>query len=406
MPRFNVTALSKTGEMINNRVVADSSDAAMKLVKDRGIVPIKVEIEKAGAVNVSNSASLFSRDRIGHRELLAFTRELAMLSKAGIALDRALDKLVELQSSANFRKNLRTLSTNVKSGKSLGSAMARTPAVFPPFYTGLVNAGEAGGTLHLVLEDIANIIQAKQELSEKISASLLYPLIVLIMIAASFIILMAWVVPEFRPLLESQGTNIPTSAAIVLFLSNLVVNWGWAIAVVLMIVILVAIRATKNEVYRRMIDRTALRIPVLGDIVRGFEAARYCRALGTLLSNGVTIMDAVGLAGDAVDNRVVSRALYAVSGGLARGLSLARVLRRADIIPPLVLEIIDVGEESGNLNDMLFLAADTAQSKAQITLQKLVVMIAPLVTVLLGAFVAGIIGTILSAILSTYDVPL
>lgn len=406
MPRFNVKALSKSGEIIESRVTAENRDAALNIAKLRGVLPIKVETEVAGRTTKKDKLSLFGERSVGYREVLAFTRELAMLLKAGIALDRALDKLVELQTSAKFRKILRDISAQVKSGKPLSASMARSPKIFPPFYTGLVNAGETGGTLQSVLGDIANIIQARQELSEKITASLLYPLIVLLMIVASFIILMAWVVPEFRPLLESQGSQIPTSATIVLFLSGLVVNWGWAIAILGAAGIALAMKAVKSESGRRAIDRTLLQLPTIGNIVLGFEAARYCRALGTLLSNGVTITASVGLAGEVVENRSVAKALSTAAAGLTRGRGLAQVLRRTSIIPPLVMEIVDVGEESGNLNDMLFLAADTAQSEAQNSLQKLVVMIAPLVTVLLGAFVAIVIGTILSAILSTYDVPL
>lgn len=406
MPRFTVKALSSSGEIVEARVDADNREAAWAKVKRTGVVPVKVEALSDTATTKIGFAPLFGERRPGHRETLAFTRELATLLEAGIALDRVLDKLAGLQPSPGLRKVLRGVSADVKSGSSLSAAMARAPDVFPPFYTGLVNAGEAGGTLPSVLGDIAAIIHARQVLSEKIAASLLYPVIVLLMIAASFVILMAWVVPEFRPLLESQGSNIPMSAAVVLLLSGLVVDWGWAIAILGAAGVLLAIRIVKSQPGRRSIDRGMLGLPKIGPVLRGFEAARYCRALGTLLSNGVTLSTAVGLAGNVVENTAVSTALSRTAAGLARGRRLAQVLRAARVMPPLVMEIVDVGEESGNLGDMLILAADTAQSEAEASLQKLVVAIAPLVTILLGAFVAVIIGTILSAMLSTYDVPL
>lgn len=405
MPRYNVKSLSRSGEIVEKGVVATSSDEAMNAVRQRGVVPIDAElVNKKNGLN-SGLITLLSDRGVGTREVLTFTRELAMLLNAGIPLDRSLDKLVDLQPSSHLKKLLKKVSEGVRSGRSLSAAMAVDPTVFPAYYTGLINAGERGGALKSVLSEIAEILEAKLDLSQKVTSSLMYPLIVLVMISISVTVLMVWVVPEFRPLLESRGSEIPTSAALVLFVSGLLVDWGWMIALAFGLGILGAMRMLRGEANRRAVDRFLLRVPIIGEIVIGLETARYCRTLGTLLANGMTITDSVKLAAAAVGNRAVGGPLLTVADGLSRGRNLARVLRGMHIFDALVLEIIAVGEETGSLDKMLVLAADTAQSRAQSSLQKLTVLLTPLVTILLGVLVALIVGTILSAILGSYDVP-
>ena len=405
MPRYTVRSLSKSGEVVEHGYAASNPDEAMNAARKRGFVPIAAErIDRAGQKG-KRALPFLTERRVGAREVLTFTRELAMLLKAGIPLDRSLDRLVELQPSSHMKKLLRSVSQSVKSGRTLSAAMSVDAAVFPSFYTGLVSAGETGGTLKTVLDDIADILEARLELSQKITSSLMYPLIVLVMIALSVTILMVWVVPEFRPLLESRGPDIPISAALVLFVSGLLIDWGWLFALAACLAAVVMLRMLKDEPNRRVLDGLLLQLPKIGDIVTGFETARYCRTLGTLLANGVTITDSAGLAAASVGNKAVRRSLSSASDGLSRGKSLATVLRGARVFDPLVLEIIAVGEEAGSLDGMLVLAAETAQSRAQSSLEKLTVLVAPVVTIVLGAFVALVIGTILSAIMGSYDVP-
>ena len=265
MSRYRYKALAPDGEVVLGHLAADSRQDAIAKLRQRGVVPLEAEAEarRKGAPR-SQFLPRFEPKRIDRREVLAFTRELATLLHARIPLDRAVDKLAEPRAGGPFGRVLRSVSSNVKSGDTLATALRKSGSVFPPFYTGLVQAGEAAGTLPSVLDDLAKVITESQELRDKVLGSLTYPLIVLALIAVSFVILMAWVVPEFRPLLEREDADIPFTASVVLFLSGLVVDWGWLIAVLLAAFAVFALRLYRAGRLQAHIDRLALKIPRMG----------------------------------------------------------------------------------------------------------------------------------------------
>jgi len=215
-----------------------------------------------------------------------------------------------------------------------------------------------------------------------------------------------FVIPEFRPIFEDAGIDLPLTTRIVLVFSDLAVEWGWLLLIGLLAALLALRRFSMSAAGRLGLDRRLLGAPLLGELVRRIETARFCRSLGTLRANGVTLIDAVAIAAGTLANKAVSQAALGITGPLAKGEGLSTPMRRTGCFPPLALQLIEVGEESGRLEDMLLQVADVYDKEVERSIQRLLAMLAPLVTILLGFLIAFIIGSILAAILGTYDIAL
>ncbi|MHA1528080.1 MAG: type II secretion system F family protein [Alphaproteobacteria bacterium] len=404
MAQFEYRAIAPGGEVVLGEIAAASREAAIGGLRSKGVVPLRVAEARSNGRR-RGFASL-RRRKAGVKDLMLFTRELAILLAAGIALDRALATLERIVIDGPMQGLPGQVLDAVKGGASLADALASRGDVFPAFYVGMVRAGEAGGSQVLVLERLANMLERSEALKASIRSALMYPLLVLIITGVSLVVLLVFVIPEFRPIFEDSGTDLPLTTRIVLVFSDLAVEWGWLLLIGLLAALLMLRRFSVSEAGRLRLDRWLLGAPLLGELVRRIETARFCRSLGTLRANGVALIDAVGIAAGTLANRAVSEAARGTVGPLAKGEGLSAPMRRTGCFPPLALQLIEVGEESGRLEDMLLQVADVYDKEVERSIQRLLAMLAPLVTILLGFLIAFIIGSILAAILGTYDIAL
>jgi general secretion pathway protein F len=248
------------------------------------------------------------------------------------------------------------------------------------------------------------MLERSEALRARISAALLYPLLVLILTGLSLVVLLVFVIPEFRPIFEGAEMKLPLPTIIVLAFSDFALEWGWLLLVGLLVALLTLKRFTMAETGRVRLDRWILGMPLLGELVRRIETARFCRSLGTLRANGVTLTDAVGIAADTLNNRAVAGAARQIIGPLTTGMGLSAPMRQTGCFPPLALQLIEVGEESGRLEDMLLQVADVYDKEVERGIERMLALLTPTVTILLGCLVAFIIGSILAAILGSYDI--
>lgn len=406
MSRYRYKALAASGELVNGNLPAASKDDAFMRLRQMGYIPLQANPEAAAGRGRGIRRMFQTRKSVPLSEVLVFTRELSVLLKAGISVDRAFDNLIAAHTPGPLRLAMRRISDAIKSGHTLSAALSKHDDIFPSFYVGLVRAGEAGGSLPDVLDQIAGSLENSEKLREQLRASLLYPLIVLIMVGFSFVIMMVWVIPEFRPLLEGHGNGMSFSAKAVLSLSGLTVNWGWLFGLCALLLAVAMKLLLKDEKLLRLRDRRLLAAPVVGDLIKHLETARFCRSLGVLIANGVPLLDGIDVAGGAVANRALAGTLRSTRTLVSRGEGLATALRRTAELPDLFVQLIGVGEESGRLTEMLWLSAEDAEKKAQKTIHRLVTLLVPLVTVWLGLLVATMIGTIISAVMGSYNVAL
>jgi general secretion pathway protein F len=403
MPRFTYKSVTPAGEVEKGEIDAPSRDAVIEQLRRQGHLPIRAEEESGGTTRSTGIRD--RRSRTTGKDILLLTRELATLLSAGLPLDRALATLAGLGGTGALGSMADQVLGRVRSGASLADALEATGSAFPGYYVGMVRAGEAGGTLDQVLFRLADAMELAQATRETVRSALAYPILVLIMAGLSITVLMTAVIPEFRPLFDDAGATLPLSTRIVIGASDAVRDHGW---------IMVSAVVLAGVAFRRYIGRPAgrlswdgalLRTPLVGDLVRKMEAARFCRTLGTLLANGVTLLNALSMVQETVTNRAIAAAVGTIRTHLRRGDGLGGPLRESAVFPQLAAQLIQVGEESGQLDTMLLRVADIYDEETRRTIQRMLALIVPAVTIVLGVVVAFIIGSMLSAILSAYELP-
>jgi general secretion pathway protein F len=405
MPRFAYKSVTPAGEVVEGVLEASSRSGLIELLRSQGQMPIRAdELGSAGAG--SQLPGLRASRGISAADLAQLTRELATLLKAGLPVDRAIAFARELVTSGPRGQFLNGVLEAVKGGASLADAMARPGAPLPPYYLGMIRAGEAGGTLETVLARLADTLERAQALRETVRSALYYPIIVLFVAGATLLILLTAVIPQFEPLFDDAGDALPTSMAVLLAIGSFLESWWWALLAAVILTTLALRHGLTRPEGRRHWDGMMLWLPLFGDLLRKVEVARFCRTLGTLLANGVTAVEAFGIAAGAVGNSVMASVIRDVAPRLRQGEGLAVPLLETGMFPRLAVQLTKVGEESGQLDQMLLRAADIYDEEVKRAVQRMTSLLVPAVTIGLGLIVAGIIGSMLSAILSTYDLSL
>jgi general secretion pathway protein F len=334
------------------------------------------------------------------------TRELATLLRAGMPIDRALAILADIAKDGPLRAFLDGLLKSVRGGSTLADALEPHKPSLPPYYIGLVRAGEAGGALESVLFRLAESLERAQSLRETIRSAMYYPAFVLAMSVLTLVVLFALVIPEFRPLFEDSATGIPASMAAVLAFSDALRDYWWAIALATLAIVFAVQQHNRGVEGRRRRDRFILRLPLVGELVTKLEVARFSRTLGTLLANGVMVLNALSITAETISNRQLAEAIGSLAVRLKRGEGLSLPLMETGLFPRLAVQLIQVGEESGQLEAMLLRVADIYDEEVKRTIQRLLALLVPVMTICIGILVAGIIATMLTAILSTYELSL
>jgi len=406
MPRFLYKAVSSDGEVIEGETQAPNRQAVIDRLHADGHVPIRAEeSRRAAAVKKAGMSELFRPRNVRREDLLLITRELATLLQAGLPLDRGMSVMLELAPAGPVRDLLEDVREKVRGGATLADALAEQPNVFPNYYVGMVRAGEAGGTLEAVLTRLADTLERAAALRENVQAALRYPALVVIMAVISLMVLMTVVIPEFRPLFEDAGAAMPVSTQFIIGVSDFLAAYWWLVTLAVVFAVLALRQHNRTPEGRMRWDTWMIQAPVFGDLVTKIEVARFSRTLGTLLSNGVSVLNAMTMTNETLDNRAFAAAAAQAQGRLAKGEGLAEPLAETGVFPGLALQLIRVGEETGRLDAMLLRIADIYDGEVKTAIQKMLSLLVPLVTLGLGVLIAGIIGSMISAIMSSYDLP-
>lgn len=406
MPRYSYRAVNDSGDVIDGEMEADDRRALVQSLRKQGYMPLHTEARERPGRGAGRRWRRRRRGRMDGAALVLFTRELATLVGAGLPLDRALSSLARQARSDAGAHVAQSLLDRVRGGASLADALNEHGDVFPGHYVGLVRAGEAGGSLHEVLLNLADTLERQQAMQNEVRSALNYPILVLIVAGISIVILLVGVIPEFEPLFEDSGAGLPFTARAVLAISQAFRAYWWTLPIGALAVFVLAARLRRSPAMRARLDDWLLRLPVFGDLIRKSEAGRFCRTLATLLANGVDVVPALDMSVDTVNNTRMARELTRVGPQLRRGRGLAAPLEASEVFPALAVQLIEVGEASGQLSAMLTTVAGIFDEEVRRDTRRMVSLLVPAVTLVLGVVVATIIGAILSAILSTYDLPL
>jgi len=405
MPWYVYKAVSADGEVLEGELEAPDRSSVVERLRSQGHVPIRAEERKGGGEGVA-WRRVARRDRgVGAGDVSLLTRELSILLDAGLPLDRALTTLSSLSSEGPVRRLVDRILERVRGGASLAEALEAQGEVFPSYYAGMVRAGEAGGALEAVLSRLADALERAQALRESVKSALLYPLLVVILAVLSLVVLMTLVVPRFRPLFEDSGAALPLVTQVVIGLSDFMRDFWWLLAALVVLAVVLLRRHNATASGRLRWDRWLLGWPLLGELLLKIEVARLSRTLGTLLANQVNVLNALSMSMGSLGNRAVIAGLSELRARLTKGEGLAVPLAEAKIFPVLAVQLIQVGEESGKLDEMLLRVASIYDEEVRRTVDRLLALLVPAVTIVLGLVIAVIIGSMLAAILSAYELP-
>lgn len=400
MPRYRYEAVDNAGEVLHDEIDASSPEAAIEKLRDQGLLPLSVQEAKSGFLRGGLGQAWFSKRRsLPRKSLTLLTQQLANLLHAGMPLDRALTILISVSEEAQSRTLLERVQEKVRGGASLADALEAQGA-FSRFYLNMIRAGEAGGALEVVLKRLTEFLERSQALRETVTSALIYPVILLSVSALSVIILLTFVVPQFQKLFADAGKALPLATQIVIAVGDGFRHYWWVGVLLLVLLVAVLRQQFSQPDYRIRWDRWFLSLPLFGDFIAKVETARLSRTLGTLLGNGVSLLNALAIVRETLTNQVLAVALGDVAEHVKTGRGLAEPLLEAGHFPRLAVQMIRVGEETGQLQEMLLQVADTYDGEVQTAVKRLLTLLEPALILGLGVIIAGIIMSILVAILS------
>jgi general secretion pathway protein F len=399
MPIFVYKAVTESNEIIEGEMEAPGRAIVIDRLRGLGQLPLYANEIQSTRQLVKRKRGLFTR-RVSAREVFLVTHELATLLKAGVELDRAFEILIDLSDNDAMRKLLSSILARLRSGVSLADALAENDDTFPSYYASMVRAGEASGALDVVLGRLGEFLEKSQRLRETVKTALYYPVFLLIMAVLSIVVLLTVVVPQFKPLFESAGAALPVSTRVLVAVGDFVRAYGWLLLIGILAVFFLFRRYLSTRDGRRRWDALLLRLPILGDLLIKIEVARFSRTASTLLQNGVGLLHALAIVRDTLRNSIITSAIDSVAGLVKEGRGLAGPLESTGLFPRLVLHLIHVGEETGQLDNMLTKLADIYDEEVTRTTARLLSLLVPALTIGMGVMIAGIIMSILTAILS------
>ena len=394
MPVFTYEAISQEGEKTSGTVPAASRAAALDAVAQRGLVPLAVDEQRPAAQ--ARTSLLRSVGRVSQASVEAFNRELASLLAAGVSMSRALSILAREASQAAARKQWAAIHDDVAGGMSLADAMSKWPRSFPPVQLAMVRAGEMGGFLDVVLEQIASFRSRERDLKGRVRSALVYPVILAVLAAGVLAFLLVYFIPRFSEIFADFGENLPALTRAVVAASRAVTKYGLVLAGGAALAVILARRALSSPSGRLTAERVFLRIPVLGRVLARFALVRFCRMLGTLLGAGVPLVASLKVAREAIGNQVLAEAVGTSTDQVQQGKPLARSLAaNARLFPASVVEMIAVAEESGRLDAELTRLAGVYEGELDRQLRMLVALAEPALLFVM----ATIVGTIVIGML-------
>ena len=415
MSKFNYVALDAKGREITGVLEDKSTTAALRRIHELGYFPTSVtEVGsekkqhrfgavrcwpvKSGGKSVKSGTGrseiqLFRIGRVRPRILTAFTRQFSALIDAGLPLLRGLEVLREQEENAVLRRAIANVSEAIESGSTLSDALAQHPKIFNRLYVNMVRAGEAGGVLDVTLDRLAGFQEKAQKIKGKVTAAMVYPVAVMCVAAAIMTFLMVVIVPKFREIFSDllEGRPLPALTQFVIGTSTLVKDWFWLLAVAIAGMVIVVKLIGKTAKGRYVLDALKLKAPLFGRLIRKASIARFARTLGTLISSGVPILQALTIVRDTTGNAAIAPAVTRVHDAVKEGERIVQPMKASRVFPPLVISMVDVGEQTGALPEMLLKIADNYDEEVDNAVAAMTSLLEPIMIVFLAVIVGSIV---------------
>jgi len=397
MPSFRYRAIAQNGEILQGVIDASSREECVLKLQEQGHVPIEAHPADGGGTSIRGlllTGTGISADQIG-----MFTEQLSNLLGAGLPLDRAINILADLAENDAMRRMVTRIRDAVRGGSSLSLAMENQGGVFSKLYVNMVRAGEMGGSLDKTLRQLAEYLKRTKDLKSNVVSALIYPCLLLLMAGGTLMFMLTYLVPKLRPVFDQLGGDLPMLTQIVLACAS-VLRYGWWVIILAAIFGTIYFRKQMTNFDSRLIwDRRFLNIPGVGDLLTKMDTARLVRTAGTLLKNGVPLLSTLSIAKNVLTNTLLQQAVETASKEVKTGGGLASALQRTKLFPKLAVQMVTVGEETGQLDDMLLKVSDVYDSEVRITVDRLLALLVPLLTFAMAALIAIIVVSMIMAIM-------
>lgn len=385
MASFVWQGISLSGKRVSGVVEADSKADVLKNLRKQKIRITLVQEQTA-------KPGLFSKKkRIRVKDLALFTRQFATMISAGLPLIQCLEVLTQQMDNPELRVVVRRVTQRIEGGATLNEALRDHPGVFNELFTSMVEAGETGGILDTILERLATHLEKMEALIRKVKGAMTYPMVVFSVSMGATAFMLLFLIPRFAKMFTDFGGELPMPTRIVMGASDLLKHYGWVLIVLGVVGFIVFKRYRATDKGARKIDGYLLRVPVIGQVVRKGAVSRFARTLGTLLSSGVPLLDGLNVTARAAGNRVVADAVQQIRTSVTGGSTLAEPMRASGVFPPMVTQMVSVGEETGRLDEMLGKLADFYDDEVDSAVDSLTAVIEPIMIVIMGLIVGGML---------------
>ncbi|MDX1733664.1 MAG: type II secretion system F family protein [Halioglobus sp.] len=404
MAQFSYKAISNQGKTVDGSIAADRIELASRELRAQGLTLLSLQPAADGVARDAGFTLGTGGARSG--DVLAMTRELAVLLRAGLPIDRALKVMIDMAAHQGLRELLVDLLDSVKSGKGLSQALAAYPREFSTFYVNMVRSGEASGHLADVLARLSDYLTNAKTVRSSIVSALTYPVILVVVAVLSVGMMLGFVVPQFESLFNDMGDALPLLTRMVIAAGDWIAAYGWLLLLLLLLAGWLARNWANSEEGRAKLDQQLLGLPLLGAVVFKYEVARFARTLGTLLTNGVSLLQSISIAVDTVGNSHVKHALGVLEPAVKRGQPISVALEEVGVFSPLVVQMARVGEESGSLDQMMTELAEVYDEEVQGGVKRGLSLLEPVLILTMAGIIAVIIIAILMGIMSVNNLAL
>ena len=375
-----------SGGAVTGEIEADSRPAATAALRARGVLATEVRERKAKV-----EAKKKIGGKVKDRELAIFTRQFSVMIDSGLPIAQALNILAEQSESKALRDVTGIIAKEIESGSTLAEAFRKYPKIFDDLFTNLIEAGESGGVLDVVLQRLAGYIEKAARLKAKVKSAMVYPITIISVAVLVVMFMMIFIIPTFAKMFKDLGQDLPLPTVIVIGISDFIRGYWWAMGASIYAFFFAFKKYYATEKGSMVIDTYSLKVPVMGMLIRKVAVARFTRTLGTLISSGVAILEALRITARSAGNRLVEKSVMAARTAVAGGRTLTDPLRQSPVFPPMVVHMISVGETTGALDAMLAKIADFYEEEVDNAVSALTSLLEPLMIVFLGICVGGIV---------------
>jgi type IV pilus assembly protein PilC len=386
MPTFTYSARSLGGELQAGSVELKSRDEVVGYLRKQRLVPVKIEQKQAQSLSLGGLLN-----GVKTRDIVIFTRQFATMINSGLPLVQSLDILAKQSENPQLKKVIEQVLYDVESGQTLADALRQHPKIYTDLYVNMVAAGEAGGILDTILLRLATFLEKADALKRKIKGAMIYPGVIMTVAVGAVAVLLIFVIPTFQTMFAQAGIQLPGPTQFVIFLSETLQTRWYVFVGGIMAAAIGIQRYYKTSSGQLVLDRALLKAPVLGNLQRKAAIARFTRTLGTLVSSGVSILDGLEITARTAGNRVLHDAIMESRSSIAGGETISEPLKKAGVFPPMVVQMINVGEQTGGLDEMLTKIAEFYDEEVDAAVEALLAAMEPIMIVFLGVIVGGMI---------------